>query len=319
MSSRHLVDPQLVGALDQFPGFQLANESLGAMREMLAELARPRASESNGADISVMERIVPGPGGAPDVRVVIYREETTKALRPAYFHIHGGGYVMGSPEMTAENSIALVREIGCIVVSVDYRLAPETRFPGSLEDCYAALKWLHENARDLGVDPARIAIGGESAGGGLAAALALLARDRKEIPIVFQLLVYPMIDDRTAVRTDLDDSVGEFVWTRDNNRFGWESLLGFGPGGGNVPQYAAAARAESLIGLPPAFISVGSLDLFLDEDLAYATRLLKAGVPTELHVYPGAFHGFEIVPEAEVTKLSVRLSRAALARALGQR
>ena len=289
------------------------------MRVMLAELAKSRTVPSDVSDISILERMVPGHQSAPDVRVILYRPETIKAPLPAFLHIHGGGYVMGSPEMTAENSIALVREIGCIVVAVDYRLAPETRFPGSLEDCYAALKWLRQNARDLGVDPGRIAIGGESAGGGLAAALALLARDRGEVPVIFQLLIYPMIDDRTVVRHDLGDSLGEFIWTRESNRFGWESLLGVSPGAESVSRYAAAARAESLAGLPPAFISVGSLDLFLEEDVTYASRLLRAGVPTELHVYAGAFHGFEMVPEADVTRLSIRLSRTALARALSQR
>lgn len=316
MSSRPLVDPQLVAALEQFPGFQLTNESLGAMRAMLTELVRPSAAGSNVSDVSTTERRVPGPRGAPDVRIMIFSPNTDTVPRPAFLHIHGGGYVMGSPDMTAENSIALAREIGCVVVSVDYSLAPETRFPGPLEDCYAALKWLHQNARELGVDPKRIAIGGESAGGGLAAALALIARDRREIPIVFQLLIYPMIDDRTVTRSDLSAPVGEFVWTRENNRFGWEALLGLEPGSETVSQYAAAARAETFRGLPPTFISVGSLDLFLEEDIVYATKLLSAGVPTELHVYPGAYHGFEMVPDADVTKLSIGLSRAALARAL---
>ncbi len=283
---------------------------------MLAEMARARPPIPAAADVVVTEHYVPGPAGAPDVRVLVYTPARDEGLRPAYLHIHGGGYVMGAPEMTSDNSIGLVREIGCVVASVDYRLAPETQFPGAIEDCYAALVWLHAEASRLGIDPGRIAIGGESAGGGLAAALALLARDRKKVPLVFQLLIYPMLDDRTVSDSDNDPHVGEFIWTRQNNRFGWSALLGSAFGSQSVSPYAAAARAEDLGHLPPAYISVGSLDLFLQEDLSYARRLLRSGVPTEVHVYPGAFHGFEIAVDADVTKTSIRNSNAALKRAL---
>jgi acetyl esterase/lipase len=316
VSSKEFVDPQLRGLLDQFPGFTLTASTLDQMRNLLAELAKLAPSDKPPDDVSVEERLVAGREDTPDVRVLMFRPRQAKAPRPAYFHIHGGGYVMGSPEMTSDNSIALARELGCVVVSAGYRLAPETAFPGQIEDCYAALKWLHAHAEELGVDPQRIAVGGESAGAGLAAALALLARDRKEIPLIFQLLVYPMIDDRTAVRTDIPSHQGEFIWTRENNYFGWMSLLGREPGGDNVSPYAAAARARDLSGLPPAFIRVGSLDLFLEEDMNYASRLLRAGVPTELHVYPGAFHGFEGAVDADVTKRAVQSSRDALRRAL---
>jgi acetyl esterase/lipase len=316
MSSREFVDPQLRGALDQFPGFTLTASTLGQMRDLLAELATRAPPDKPPNDVSVEERRVAGRKGTPDIRVLVFRPRDAKAPRPAYFHIHGGGYVMGSPEMTSDNSIALARELGCVVVSAGYRLAPETTYPGQIEDCYAALKWLHVQAQELGVDPQRIAIGGESAGAGLAAALALLARDRKEIPLIFQLLIYPMIDDRTALRTDIPSHHGEFIWTRENNYFGWKSLLGEEPGGNNVSPYAAAARAEDLSGLPPAFIGVGSLDLFLEENINYASRLLRAGVPTELHVYPGAFHGFEMAVDADVAKRAVQSSRNALRRAL---
>jgi acetyl esterase/lipase len=209
-----------------------------------------------------------------------------------------------------------VREIGCVVVSVDYRLAPDTPHPGPVEDCYAALRWFHANAAALGVDSGRIAIGGESAGGGLAAALALLARDRAEVPVVFQLLIYPMLDDRTVISPEPHPFAGEFIWTAQSNRFGWRALLGQEPGSPGVSPYAAAARAENLAGLPPAFVSVGALDLFLDENIAYAQRLLRAGVPSELHVYPGAYHGFDLAFEADVTRRFRRDSLQALKRAL---
>jgi len=202
------------------------------------------------------------------------------------------------------------------VISVDYRLAPETRFPGALEDCYAALAWLHANAEDLGVDPARIAVSGDSAGGGLAAGLALLARDRHEYGIAFQHLVFPALDDRTAVRTDLSPLVGEFIWTQASNVYAWTSLLGEPPGGPHVSPYAAPARAEDLARLPPACIQVGGLDLFVDESVDYARRLAVAGVPCELHVYPGAPHGFTMAWRAGVTTALDRDSHLALRHAL---
>ena len=207
--------------------------------------------------------------------------------------------MLGKPEGSQGRNQSLASELGCVVVSVDYRLAPETPHPGPIEDCYAALKWMHAHADELGIDPARIAVGGESAGGGLAACLALLARDRGEIPLVFQLLIYPMLDDRTVTEAEPHPFAGAFIWTRDSNRFGWTSLLGCEPGGDEVSPYAAASRATDLKGLPPTFIAVGSLDLFLEEDLEYTRRLLRAGVSTELHIYPGAYHAFNMVPDAE--------------------
>lgn len=227
---------------------------------------------------------------------------------------------MGSPEMFARQSRTIVGETGCTVVSVDYRLAPDTAHPGPIEDGYAALAWFHANAAALGVDSSRIAVGGDSAGGGLAAALALLARDRGEFPICFQMLSYPMIDDRTTVNEDPHPYTGEFVWDGAANHFGWRSLLGEAPGSPGISPYAAAARAERLDGLPPAFIGVGALDLFLDEDMEYARRLLRAGVPTELHVYPGAYHGFDLsVDDAAVSKQYRRDIVQALKRALASR
>lgn len=222
--------------------------------------------------------------------------------------------MLGSPEMMDTANRVLASELGCAVFSVDYSLAPETRFPGPLEDCYAVLVWLQGNAERLGVDVARIGVKGESAGGGLAAALALLSRDRSGPHLAFQHLIYPMIDDRTCVDPDPNPFTGEFVWTPAHNRFGWSSLLGRPPGSPDVSAYAAAARAENLRGLPPTFISIGALDLFLEENLAYARRLSRAGVAVELHVYPGAFHEFHKAQEARVTKAAERDSRDALKR-----
>jgi len=185
-------------------------------------------------------------------------------------------------------------------VSVEYRLAPEHPFPAPVEDCYAVLKWLATHATELGVEQNRIAIGGASAGGGLAAGLALLARDRAEVNVAFQLLIYPMIDDRNVAQAN-ETVPDTLLWSRENNLIGWQSYLGGEPGGEDVPAYAAAFRATDLTGLPPTYIPVGELDLFLHENIAYAQRLLQAGVPTELHVYPGAYHGFDIfAPNSDV-------------------
>lgn len=203
-----------------------------------------------------------------------------------------------------------------MIVSVDYRLAPETHFPGAIEDCYAALRWVFENARKLNIDKLRIGVMGESAGGGLAASLALLVRDRGEFSLSFQHLIYPMLDDRTCVTQQPNKYVGEFIWTADSNFFGWKSLLGVKPGSEGVSIYASAARAENLSGLPPAYIATGSLDLFLEEDIEYARRLMRFGIPVELHVYPGAFHVFNIAPKSHVAANARRDSLSALKRSL---
>jgi acetyl esterase/lipase len=250
------------------------------------------------------------------VRVLVYLPKSAPRPLSALLWIHGGGYVIGSADGDDAQVKSIVDAVGCAAVSVDYRLAPETPHPGPVEDCYAALRWLHGHATELGVDPGCIAIGGASAGGGLAAGLGLLARDRREVPLAYQLLIYPMVDDRTVTAADPHPYTGEFIWTGDANRFGWASYLGQEPGGAETSPYAAAARAESLAGLPPTYLCVGALDLFLEEDLEYARRLMREGVPTELHVYPGAFHGFNMAADAAVSRAYTRDFLDALGRAL---
>jgi len=233
--------------------------------------------------------------------------------RAALLWVHGGGYVLG--RAAQEDSICglFAQSLGIVVAAVDYRLAPEHRFPVPLHDCYDALAWL---ARQPQVDPTRIAVGGASAGGGLAAALALLARDRGEVSLAFQLLAYPMLDDRTATRTDTDD--GAFrLWNNTSNRFGWESYTGLEPGSDEVSGLAAPARCDDLAGLPPAWIGVGTADLFYDEDVAYEKRLREAGVPCALDVVPGAFHGFDAVQSKAGVSQAFRFAQmTALAAAL---
>ena len=315
MSSRHLVDPELLPFLEAFPTLTLSADNIAAVRAARMSLLDqiPPVPDT----VEVMEVQVPGPEGAPDVRVKLYRRKEGAAVRPAILHLHGGGYVLGSPEFSAPFCAQWAATFDAVVVAPAYRLGPETTYPGNVEDAYATLAWAHAMAADLRIDTARIAVAGESAGGGLAAALALLVRDRGEYRFCHQQLIFPMIDDRTAVRKDLSPMFGEFVWTNASNHFGWASLLGQPPGGPDLSPYAAAARAESLAGLPPAFISTGALDLFTEENLDYARRLMAEGVPVELHVYPGAPHAYMQMPAARVTRAYMRDALSALARGLG--
>ena len=314
MTSKHLVDPQLLPLIEQLPGFSLGVAGLGDIRAMMKAMGEAGRGPPSD-DVTVSEQFIPGPAGAPDVRVLVTAPAQAGAGRPGILHIHGGGYVLGTAEMTLETDAAYARAFGAVSVSVDYRLAPETPHPGPVEDCYAALKWLQANAAALGVDAAKLAVTGESAGGGLAAGLVLLARDRGEVPIAFQHLIFPMLDDRTVTAADPSPFHGQFLWTRPDNHFGWASLLGAEPGSPDISPYAAPARASDLTGLPPTFISCGALDLFLEEDMEYARRLIRAGVPTELHIYPGAPHGFMFVADADVTRAYARDSMAALEKA----
>lgn len=234
------------------------------------------------------------------VAVTVHRPAGLDGPAPALYWIHGGGYIMGSVDMDAFMFDRRCPELGIVGVSIDYRLAPETPFPGPLEDTYAGLAWVFANADDLGIDPTRIGIGGVSAGGGLCSALALLVRDRDEFEVRFQLLDCPMLDDtQTTASSQLDDLI---VWTRGSNEFGWRSYLGDLYGSDDVPAYAAAGRATDLSSLPPAYVSVGTADGFCDEDIAYANRLMQAGVPTELHVYPGAPHGVAFWADTEIAR-----------------
>jgi len=310
-SSRHLVDPELALLLELFPTAELTDATLAEARARRFEL--PVDPEVEAA-VTVERRAIAGPAG--EIDIFCLRPKAATGTLGCILHVHGGGYVMGSAETMAPLRKPLVQALGCALVSVEYRLAPETRAPGAVEDCYAALAWLNANPGSVGVDPARLGVMGESAGGGLAAALALYARDRGEHRLAFQHLIYPMLDDRTSVRPDPDPYAGEFIWPHASNLFGWRSLLGAAPGSDGVSSYAAPARAEGLAGLPPTFISTGALDLFVHENIDYASRLIRAGVPTELHVYPGAFHAFDFVPTADVAFRARRDSRDALARAL---
>jgi acetyl esterase/lipase len=255
---------------------------------VIRALPQPPTAVRDG--VTVRTRTVSAGTGRHPVPVHVYEPAGRTRPSGAVVWTHGGGYVIGDPVGYHDICSRLADELGVLVVSVDYRLAPEHPFPAGLEDAYTALLWLHASAAELGVDPDAVAVAGDSAGGGLAAALAQVAHDRGEAPVCFQALVYPMLDDRTVLRED-HAGRGALVWTPASNRFGWTSYLGTPPSPEHAPEYAAPARRADLAGLPPAWIGVGDLDLFFEEDVDYAERLEAAGVPCELVVVPGMYHG----------------------------
>jgi acetyl esterase/lipase len=224
-----------------------------------------------------------------------------RSPRPAVLWIHGGGYIVGSPQLEAFGTGRLARDLGVVAVSPDYRLAPEYPFPAALDDCMTTLRWMHANADELGIDADRIAVMGASAGGGLAAAVAQRSHD-EGVPLRAQVLVYPMLDDRTALRED-HAGRGRFLWTPSSNLFGWTAYLGREPRLTDAPEYAAPARRGDVAGLAPAWVGVGDLDLFHDEDVAYAETLMACGVPCELVIIPGMYHGADgFAPKAPSLK-----------------
>jgi acetyl esterase/lipase len=292
MSWRDLLDPE-IGALLGGVDLDITDETLETFRFVMG------APPVEGVDRE--EHLVPG---EPPLPLRLHRPHEDGGPRPCIFSIHGGGYVMGTYDMDDALFNRLVPKLGIVGTSIEYRRAPEDPYPAALEDCYRGLVWVHGNAERLGIDPGRIGLHGLSAGGGLAAALALLARDRGEVPLAFVALDSPMLDDRQITPSASRDDIP--VWTRAANAYGWRAYLGDRHGTDDVPYTAAAARATELHGLPPTFISVGALDGFRDEAVDFACRLTDAGVPAELHVYPGACHGFSAVPGAAVSRQSVR-------------
>ncbi|MFE9453956.1 alpha/beta hydrolase [Streptomyces sp. NPDC006739] len=269
-------------------------------------------------DIAVIKRdvTVPGSHGSPDVTIRAYAPAEPDGLLPGLLFIHGGGFIMGSVEQFDATATRIAAEVGAVVVSVEYRLAPEDPFPAGLEDCYAALAWTAKSASELGIDPDRLGIAGESAGGGLAAAVALLARDRSGPALCFQYLGVPELDDRlqTPSMRAYDDVP---LWNSRATQVSWDCYLGDGRRGtADVSAYAAPARADDLTGLPPAFITACQYDPFRDEDIDYAKRLAQADVPTELVLYPGVLHG-GLIPESAVGKRVLAEMLSALRRGLG--
>jgi len=320
MSFRERADQQIVPVLELVPPIDLSGDIPTARARIDAARRELVALLPEVPGVVTRDVHVPGHDGDPDVLVRIYEPVSGGHTGAALSYIHGGGMVLMSVDDTDFHCRQIVAEVGCLVTSVDYRLAPEAPYPAALRDAYAALRWLHEHADELGVDRARIAVGGSSAGGGLAASVALMARDLGEVPLCLQWLVYPMLDDRDATPST-HEITEESVWNRASNRLAWEAYLGDLHGTDDVPIHAAPARAsvEDLRGLPPAYVDVGELDAFRDEDIAYAQALLQAGVPTELHVTPGAFHASEMYHPGAPTSARILAHRTdVLRRVLGR-
>ncbi|MCW1402949.1 alpha/beta hydrolase [Novosphingobium sp. MW5] len=295
--TRHLVDEETALVFEIFPPHDLTEETLPHLRTVtpLPDGVLPPLEP---------EVLVASRAGQAEVAVRVFRTPDPDGPRPLILHIHGGGYVAGSAEMMDMSNAARALQHGVVVASVEYRLAPEHPYPAAVEDCYTALSWLVARSKDLDIDLAKVVIMGESAGGGLAAALALLCRDRGGPVVSAQFLIYPMLDYRVGTDADpyKNPTCGEFIWTRASNRFGWASLAG----SGSIPEqdlpYFSPALAQSLAGLPKTYMATGSLDLFFDENLNYASRLSHAGVPVELHAYAGAVHAFDLIPTARVSQ-----------------
>jgi acetyl esterase/lipase len=308
------VDPALWPLVEAFPPIDVTAETLPGFRAAMVELS-VKPDPSTHADVRIEELIIPGGGNAARViRCLLFRP-TRHTSAGALLHIHGGGFVMGSPEMDAARNIELARATGCTILSVDYRLAPEHPHPAGLEDCHAALVWLAAQADALGILPDRIGVIGESAGGGLAAALALMARDRRSVALACQVLIYPMlIPPGQSIDAALPDPrTGRYIWTRASNNFAWSANLSGGP----VDLASIAGLAPDVAGLPPTFLAVGELDLFVHDNLAHAGRLLSSGCSVEAHLYPGAIHGFDRMVDAPVSQAYARELVAFIQRHLG--
>jgi triacylglycerol lipase len=311
--SRHLVDPEVLTVVEAFPSIELADKMLGEIRARRVPLGGGFA-----AGVTVTEHSVPVPE-APGRRLLVLAPDDIHLEAPCLFFVHGGGNVMGAPDDCVPLGSNLAKACGCIVVLPSYRLAPESHWPASVDDLYAQLHWTREKAASFGIDEGKIVVCGVSAGGGHAARLVLRARDSGGPAILLQLLLCPMLDDRQPQNR----FAGEYVWTRQNNRYAWDSLLGIPSGGEGVPEGAVPGRVQNLTNLPPTYISSGDLDLFAEANLEFARRLMASGVSTEIHIFPGGVHGFEFMsPEAGISKRAIaelhEVLEAAFARARRQ-
>jgi acetyl esterase/lipase len=311
------VDPALWPLVEGFPPIDVTAATLAAFREAMAGMSvMPDAATH--PDVRVEEVRIAGSGqAAQEIRCLLFKP-AQQGSTAALLHIHPGGFVMGSAAMSAARNIELVRATGCTILSVDYRLAPEHPHPAALEDCHAALVWLAARAQELaqvqGLASPRLGVIGESAGGGLAASLALLARDRRSVPLVCQVLVYPMLvpPAQSVDAAAPDARTGRYIWSRTSNDYAWSVNLPTA-----VDAATIAGLASNLAGLPPAFLAVGDIDLFVHDNLAYAGRLLRAGCAVEAHVYPGAIHAFDVAVDAPVTQRFTRELVAFIRRHLG--
>ena len=311
------IDPELQAVLEFLPSLDLENP--GQARAGLTEMSALMTDSIDETGVSIEDRSIPGASGAANIAIRIYRPEALQEKTAGLLYIHGGGFVVGNLDTEHAGPIGVCRALGIVVVSTDYRKAPEHPYPAGLDDCFTALQWLHANADELSVDRERIGIRGGSAGAGLSAGLALLARDRGGPDICFQYLGIPELDDRlqTVSMTEFTDTP---LWNRPNAVLSWQYYLGdsYIPGGDDVPYTAAPARAsvEQLRGLPPAYVSTMEFDPLRDEGIEYALKLLQAGVNVELHSFPGTFHGSELMADAAVSQRGLSEGLEALRRGL---
>ncbi|MFF4656343.1 alpha/beta hydrolase [Streptomyces sp. NPDC001381] len=305
-------DPELVpvlGSLARTMPPAVLPEMIPALREFMRAAAPTDDELRREGAIDFTERRVPGPEGAPEISLLVCRPTGSAGPRPAVYFTHGGGMILGDNRTLLGEMLDWVQHLGIVLVSVEYRLAPEHPFPAGLEDVHAGLRWTMAHADELGIDPGRLVVSGPSAGGGLTAGLTLLVRDLEGPAPVGQLLVCPMLDDRNDTPS-AHQMAGVGAWDRTSNDTGWSALLGHRRGGPDVTAYAAPARAENLAGLPPLFVDVGSAETFRDEVVTYASRIWRAGGEAELHVWPGGFHGFDaLAPDAELSQRA-RAARA---------
>jgi acetyl esterase/lipase len=308
------IDPELIPILDLLPeDLDMSDPKALQAGRNARELFFAQTPDRD--DVVKEDRSVPGPAGAPEVALRFYRaKDAQSGPLGCVYEIHGGGFVAGSVQMMDPWCQAVAAVLGVVVVSVEYRLAPEHPFPAAVEDCYAGLMWTAAHAGELGIDPARIAIAGQSAGGGLAAATALLARDRGGPTICFQVLEIPELDDRLETPS-MKAFTDTPLWKRPNAVWSWKHYLG-PDHEGEVSEYAAPSRAKDLSGLPPAYVSTMEFDPLRDEGLIYAMRLLEAGISVEVHSFPGTFHGSSLVAGAEVSRRGAKEVMDALRRAL---
>ena len=310
-------DPELAAMLELLPDTGITMANPAKAREGFSAMTAALNADLDTAGVHIENREVPGPEGAPAVPVRIYSPEALEGPVPALLHIHGGGFVVGDLDSEMGSAMAMSRHLGIVVVSVDYRLAPETPFPGGLEDCYAAWQWTLASAPTLNIDPSRVGIIGMSAGGGLTAATCLLCRDRGGPQPAFQFLGIPELDDRLDT-VSMQTFVDTPMWNRPNAELSWDYYLGeqYQRGSDDVPYHAAPARAADLSNLPPAYVSTMEFDPLRDEGILYALKLMQCGVQTELHSFPGTFHGSTLFATAQVSQREMQEMFGVLQRAL---
>lgn len=315
MKANRKYDPTVEEIASMFPRFDIADAvgTRAVLDEFLQAMAKQGVERPTDDRVEEIERIIPGSDGAPDIPIRIYMPEDRAEAGPGFVNFHGGGFILGDLETEHPRCLIMAAKGGAVSVGVDYRLAPENPFPAGVEDCYTALQWVAENAVELKIDPAKIAIGGGSAGGNLAAAVALMARDRGGPNVAFQLLIYPVIDDRCETPS-MKNGDGLYIWDHQNTLDMWNHYIG--EDRSNVSPYAAPARARDLSGLPPAYMMTCEHDPLRDEAIIYAMRLMAAGVQVELQNYPGTVHAFDLLTPSEISTRAINEGVEAFKRAM---